>query len=163
MDQDVIVEAKFLVRPAEPDDFAFIFSTWLKSYRYNNQDVSRVPAELYYRKHHEVIARLRDRCALPVACLPDSPAVIIGFAALELPPALLNTSSLPPPAPAPPVIHWVYVKRAWRRMGVATRLLGQLSPSACCHSHWTSAIHPWAHVKWSGLRYDPYLQVTPQS
>jgi len=88
---------------------------------------------------------------------------LIAFAALELPPALLNTSSLPPPAPAPPVLHWVYVKRAWRRMGVATRLLGQLSPSACCHSHWTSAIHPWAHVKWSGLRYDPYLQVTPQS
>lgn len=146
---------RFKLRPANTEDLAFIFSTWLKGYRYNSPAVMHIPTDTFYRQHHAVVAALLQRSTVIVACLPEDENVIIGFAVVE--------------ATTPACIHWVYVKSAWRRMGAATALLAHLDVNACVHSHWTEALleppptrRNWTHVKWPLLKYDPYLQFPPQ-
>jgi hypothetical protein len=144
MSNGAALAESLLIRPAVPEDLAFIFHTWLKSYRYNSPATLHISHEVYFAKHHQVAEAILKRSVVPVACLRATPNVLVGFAVLEL--------------AAPICIHWIYVKNAWRRLGVAKRLLGEIDPNLCVHSHWTSALQGWTNVRWPKLQYDPYLQ-----
>lgn len=135
-----------LRRPTN-DDVAFITRSWLKSNR-DAPMVQHVGNDVYYTLHHRIIERLwRDqRVTWLVACYPTDTTFIYGYACGEA----TNTG---------PILHYVYVRRSMRDMGVAQHLVATLADGADrgYHSHLTSG---WGHsarkfgITWV---YAPYM------
>lgn len=131
------------VRFAAPADLPFIFSTWLKSYR-RSPAVQGVPDKAYYAGEHALINRLilRPNTRVLVATPSDAPDIILGYAVLELPSAPQGATC----------VHYVYVKQAFRQMGIASQLLRDL-PQGSAYSHYTKACQ-WL---FKGDTFNPYL------
>ena len=133
------------IRNLSPDDSAFVFSSWLRNYRASSIIVKNVLDSVYFPKHHRLIESIlaRRECRTRIAYVAGDPHTIIGY--------LVAEATLPRP-----ILHWIYVKSAFRRMGVATELLGGLDPNDCSFTHWTSTTNALLY-KWPRAVYDPYL------
>ncbi len=131
------------VRPASVDDVPFICSSWLKSYR-GADAVKDVPSRTYYYYQHRVLEELLPRSVTLVACLEDDPNTIVGYLTYEV----VDTAL---------VVHWLYLKHTFRRMGIAKELLKLAAdaekPPAIFYTHYTRACL-WAPKEFS---YNPYL------
>lgn len=103
--------SKFAVREAIEDDFPFIYSTWLKGLRFGNDVFNLIEQESYFKNYHRALEVILTRpdTRIDVACLIDDPATILGY-------AVLGDSG---------ILHYVHVKQAFRRFGIARRLCGQ--------------------------------------
>jgi hypothetical protein len=91
-----------------PADIAFIFATWLKGIRFGNVSYKRIPSKLYYTEMHAVLDGILQHPAtvVNVACLKNEPDTILGFSVV--------TKST--------TLHWVFVKKAWRGIGLGMDL-----------------------------------------
>lgn len=89
-------------RPAGEDDHAYVIQTWLESYR-DEQPEMRTRDYMDWMR-----SRLTGRVLL--ACHESQPVNIVGWIAAD--------------SPEPPMgrIHYAYVRRRYRRMGIARRL-----------------------------------------
>jgi hypothetical protein len=106
-------------------DENFIFHSWGNSYR----DAALaawgdMPKATYYKRVRTRIEALLSRGAeLKLAVDPDDPNLILGWACAEA-----------------PVLHYVYIKEAYRRQGLALQLMGAVGLANArvipC-SHWT--------------------------
>lgn len=101
------------------------------------------PEPLYERLFREWQDRIMMRAHVSIACDPDEPSVILGYAVHEL------------PDNSPPVIHYVQVKRDLQRKGVASALLehAQIRRESAAIYTFTSPIfgkvkppQPWVYV-----------------
>lgn len=95
-------------RMAQPGDIAFIFSAWLRGLRYGNKKFKSVPSRLYFTEMHkmiEIVLKHRDT-VVNVACLISDPDTILGYSVTS-----------------PYTLHWVFVKKAWRGIGIGTDLV----------------------------------------
>lgn len=92
-----------ITRRATGADKAFIFSSWLKSYRTTMGDV---PAALYYAGQHDIIDRILGQCDAQVLASREDEATVIGW---------IVTSDQ--------WIHYLYIKQQFRRMGLARVLV----------------------------------------
>lgn len=89
------------IRVAEQSDEPLIFATWLKGLRYANDWFEQIDQQIYYREYHKVIELILQRSRTLIACLKDDEDVILGYSVTE-----------------PKVLHWVFVKPAWRGIGL---------------------------------------------
>lgn len=91
-----------------PSDKAFILATWLRALRFGNSWYNLIDAKVYYAVYHAVLENLlaKSTTTIRVACLKDDPEVILGFSVYES-----------------PRLHWVYIKQAWRKLGIARALV----------------------------------------
>lgn len=109
------MESKDLVviRPAIEDDRAFILATWLRGAYYGEFQAS-MEKDAFMKSYHELVEHALDGpdAEVVVAALPQDPSVIIGYAVFK------NTRD-------GRVLHWVFVKSAFRRYGVAKLLLNR--------------------------------------
>lgn len=110
------------IRPAEPGDHAFIFRSWLMGAYHGNRAGKgvRVPVgapgdylgsidqDAFMKGYHKYIESMLTGATVSVACLRENPDVILGF----------SVSS-------GPVLHWVFVKPDWRKIGIARDLVPQ--------------------------------------
>lgn len=96
------------VRFANPSDINFITSSWLKSFRdgYFNGTVSN---RVYYNQHHKILESLVPRASVLVACNAEQPDQIFGWICFEVLDRHL-------------VLHYLYVKDAFRQIGMAQKL-----------------------------------------
>jgi hypothetical protein len=99
-------------RPAERRDLALIMSSWLKSFK-GSHYAGPIPNDLYWDTYRLSLERILSRPAVRVWIAvnpgePDPEHEIYGWLAME--------------PGAPPVVHYAYVKQAFRRMGVARSL-----------------------------------------
>ena len=72
------------IRNALADDVPFIMSTWLRGLRYGGDNFFRKIKEgAYYRNYHLVVGKLLSSpgATCKVACLKESPDVILGYCA----------------------------------------------------------------------------------
>lgn len=101
-----------LVRSASQDDLPFFYSTWLKGLRWGNPMFELIEQEKYFKNYTKVIDMLLERpnTEVRVAVLKDDPEIILGYSIFE-----------------EGRLHWVHVKKAWRRMGIAKMLV----PETC--------------------------------
>src|SRR5436309_249818 len=100
-------------RPGTDADWPFVFATWLRCYRYSSAFAKPIPEEVFFRFHHAVIQRILSRGAsLRIAHLADEPGVILGYLVTE-----------------PGVVHFVYVKKPFRRNGIARSLFRGTDPN----------------------------------
>ncbi len=98
------------IRDYAESDKNFVFSTWLRGLYYGESYFSQVPKGIFMENYHEVIEKTIDplTVSIKVACLKDEPDVILGYAVL----AHFSTH-----------LHYVFVKKAWRNIGIAKSLV----------------------------------------
>jgi hypothetical protein len=135
----------FKVRPAYLEDVPFIFATWLRSYRHSSTFAKKISNEIYYSRHHLVIDLIlkREGSKVLVAHPEEDPDIILGYVVTEV------------QADGAEVVHYTYVKKSFRRMGIAEGLWKELDKSKdYAFTHYTTDAE-WLTKKYN-LTYDPY-------
>lgn len=107
------------LRPGVIEDRAFILATWLKGLRFGNLWYRLIEDKIYFRMYHRVIESIlaKPGVSITVACLKEDPMVIVGYSISE-----------------GDKLHWVHVKKAWRKIKTATALV---SPNTQTVTHLT--------------------------
>ncbi len=96
-----------LMRRASGDDAPFVFSYWLRDHFERSRFAKGISKSDYMTFHHLLLERIIARSTVWVACDPEMPSVVYGFICVE----------------GLDVLHYVYVKRRFRRMGIGGQLL----------------------------------------
>lgn len=96
------------IRAAVPQDYPFIYSTWLKGLRFGNSLYGLIDSKVYFRIYHQFIEVLlaKPNISVKVACLKEDPNVLLGY-------SVYSGARL----------DWVHVKKAWRNIGLAKDLV----------------------------------------
>ena len=116
----------------------FIYSKWLRSLRYGNDYFKLVDSDAYYNAYHRYIENIltNPETTVRLAVLTDDKDVILGF-------SVANASTL----------HYVYVHKDQRRLGIGTKLL---PPHIDSISHLTrTGLIIWAS-KYAHLKFNPF-------
>jgi len=132
------------IRTMVEDDTAFIFNSWLKSYRFSHFG-EKITNTIYFSDHHKVIESLIGTSKVIVACNKEDPTQVYGY----IVGGELDGISL---------LHFVYVKHTFRNMGVGKTLLdaiGHDKEKAGVYTHHTRMADKLA-AKYN-LVYHPYL------
>lgn len=115
---EILTQVK--MRAPTATDLPLIFSSWLKSYRKSDFG-KRFTNEIYFDGHKKVIERVLARSKVVIAGDVDDPTQIYGWVCFEENPVR--------------VLHYVYVKQAYRALGIASLLIERFIPGPCAHSH----------------------------
>ena len=132
------------LRPLIEDDLAFIFNSWLKSYRFSHL-AEKITNTIYFADHHKVIERLIEDSKVVVACNEEDPSQVYGYVVG----GALDGIAL---------LHFIYVKHTFRNMGVGKTLLaamGHDKEKAGVYTHHTRMADKLA-AKYNFV-YHPYL------
>lgn len=102
----------FDVRDGNQNDKNFILATFLRGLYYGDTWYSLIPKQIFMDNYKHVAEKLitSPNIIVKVACLREDPAVILGYSVLS---SDFKT------------IHWVHVKKAWRKRGIAKTILPQ--------------------------------------
>lgn len=120
----------WIIRLGRPEDRPLIYATWLRGLYYGNKYYKTIDQSAYFATYPKVLEHLLNNSSVQVACLSSDPDVVLGYVVYK-----------------GDTVHWIYVKRAWRGLGIAKSLF---PPIVNIVSHLTDAINN----KW---RYIPFL------
>lgn len=131
--KDLIIQRDFNLR-----DLNFIYATWLKGLRYGNDWFGFITKEAYFTFYHRIIELLTQKpgVMIKIACLKDDPDVILGYSVSE-----------------GFVLHWVFVKSAWRKIGIAK----DLCPEFKSVSHITDMAKSILITKFPQVEFNPFV------
>jgi hypothetical protein len=106
----------FVTRSVSAEDIPFLYSTWLKSYRNDSETGLSVRKSIFFESYRLVLDHIlqKNTTKVLVACKPDEPNVIYGYMVAE---------------PNDNVLHYVFVKEAFQRFGIANQLFQQIFPN----------------------------------
>lgn len=138
---DPLTLSRMGIRFAEIQDLPLVFSSWLKSYR-KHAATQGLSNDVYFSGQRELIARLLQRATVRLLVSVEDPSHIYGWACTELSGGL-------------PVLHYVYVKQTYRRLGFARLLLGDLLTTPVAYSHLGEFTGKLA----SGSHFNPYKAI----
>lgn len=128
-------------RPATPADLRFVAHSWFESYR-RGGGAPQVRFDTYKAGQGALIDRLLAAAPTTVAFNPIEPDEICGW--------MCGDRS---------TIHFVYVKQAYRRMGIARALVSPVLAAGPAFTHATRIGTSLASR--AGLSFNPYLLSTP--
>lgn len=127
------------VRDYNHDDRNFILATWLRGLYYGDTWFSQIPKAIFMLHYHKIIENIlsTEGIKVRVACLSDAPGVILGYSISR------NRS-----------VDWVFVKSAWRKIGIAKKLL-PVDTTSC--SHLTKIGAAIIKSKASHIQFNPFV------
>jgi hypothetical protein len=125
------------IRIATDSDLRFVRSSW-HSNHWKTWACKRIPWESYWPGQDRRIERLLKQSTVLVAYFEDVPDEVLGWACFE-----------------GDTLHYVYVKAAYRRAGIAAGLTASLSDKPH-HSHPTNEVGR-AFMSSIGAQFNPYL------
>jgi hypothetical protein len=133
------------IRPVDELDEGYILSSWLRTYHHNSYFCKKIKKDIYY-PHHEVILKgilSRPTTRVWIACNELYPEVVLSYLVYEEGPKQ--------------VIHWVYTKDAFKKIGLAKELFHhcKLDPNQCYFTHWTYFVDDIID-HYPEMVYDPY-------
>lgn len=133
--KDLITTRSYL-----PDDRAFILACWLRGIYYGNTFFSEIPKNIFMEHYHKVLERFLDNpsVTITVACLKDDPQVILGYSVSRV-------------SKGQVVLDFVFVKKAWRQIGIAKSLTPSNLQAVTHLTKLGRAIKP------KGVDYNPFL------
>lgn len=144
----------YLVRRATKRDLPLITNSWLKSFR-DADWVKGCPNSVYYGFQHRIIEHLIPRSVVLCAVNEDDIDQILGWCAAEVVEAGEGARVL--------VVHYVYVKHPFRKLGIAKTLVESLiaaeHPVATMYTHKT-LVCPKMRLRDRGLVYNPYIMLS---
>lgn len=123
------------VRLAEPSDLRFVTSSWHRNF-WKTWACKKVPWESYWPGQDRRIARLLGKSSTLVAYFPEVADEVLGWACIE-----------------GETLHYVYVKAAYRRSGIAA---GMTRGKVAWYSHATNEAGR-AFMTNIGAQFNPYL------
>jgi hypothetical protein len=132
--------SNWIIRNATGADLPFIYSTWMKSYRYDSNLAQGCRNTIFFPEYSRVIDYIlsqEDTKAL-VACSPEENEVIFGYLVHQ-----------------PHILHYAFTKEAFTQFGIAKALLDHAG-GATYYTHRThiskqiSDAHP-------ELIYNPFI------
>lgn len=93
------------VRDAELEDKSFIFNSFLEGLYNGNSFFNLMKRKTFMESYKHVLGKIITRLnvIILVMCLNDDPRVIVGY-------SLIQDGH---------ILHWVFVKKKWRKCGVA--------------------------------------------
>lgn len=140
----ILMAVDISLREGYLEDLNFIYATWLRSYRHASSFARKISNEIFYKRHHMVIDLLikREGSRVVVAHPTGEPNVILGYMVSEIQPD------------GEAVVHYTYLKKSFRQMGIARTLWATLDPKFKTITHYTVDAD-WI-VKKFNLIYDPY-------
>lgn len=101
----------FAIRPPSEKDYPFILQSWVRTYARSFDEGPLWPRAIADAVHATVQRLLaRSGVELAIAANPANPWLIIGYVVFER-------------APDGPIVHWCYVKDAYRKLGVGSDLI----------------------------------------
>jgi hypothetical protein len=126
-----------LLRPYRLTDEAFVYKTFLEGLRYGNETFRQMDKIQFYENYRKVLNSLiqKKETQIKIAALKEDPDVILGYAITR-----------------PEIVDWIFVKKSWRRLGIAKDLIGDMHMTTV--SHITLAGN--AIRTKLGLKYDPF-------
>lgn len=105
------------IRGLEVGDANFIYSTFLRGVKYGSDFYKATEESIFFAEYQKVLEGILNRPVnVVIASLSDEPDVILGW-------AIYDTKTL----------YYVYTKEAWRRQGIATKLLVGSNISEVAH------------------------------
>lgn len=133
------VEPRVEVRSFLETDRDLIVSSWLRQYRDSSWYMRRVvDREAFAAFCRQAIQSVLARAEVRIAAPPGDELTVYGYAVLE-----------------PSVVHMVYVKAAWRRMGLAKLLLSGAALKEMAWSTSTKDFTEWIRDKYPMAGYRP--------
>lgn len=133
-----------LFRDLAEEDVPFVYNSWLKSFR-NGTMCRNVDNSIYFFNHHKIIGQLLERSKVIVCCNSLDPKIIYGYLVFE-------------DIDGQFVLHYIYVKNIYRKLGLARKLLEQSKHDFSvlgCYTHQTQ-VGVVKEEKYN-LLYHPYL------
>ncbi len=96
------------IRDYVPDDRNLIISTFLLGLYYGDSWFSEIEKKTFMEHYNKVINYLIDspKTSIKVACLKEDANTVLGYAMMS-----------------GPNLHWVFVKKNWRGIGIAKDLV----------------------------------------
>lgn len=96
------------IRDMQPEDKNFIYASWLRGLYYGESWFSLIPKNEFMQHYHKVIDFILNKptVTIKIACLKEDADVILGYAVFEK-----------------DKLHWVFVKKNWRTIGIARDLV----------------------------------------
>lgn len=128
----------FTIRDYKPFDKNFIMASFLRGVYYGNKFYGMTPKDDFMNNYKHVGESLIANAKIRVACLPDDPDVILGYC--------ITSSS-------DEIIHWCFVKTAWRRQGI---LKAMLPNTVTTNTHFTELSLTLRHKM--KLTFNPFKQ-----
>ena len=129
-------------------DKPFVFSTLLKNYKHSSYFAKRIKPVIFFAGHHDVVAYLVEKPNVDtfIAHPKDDTETILGYLTCER-----------RAEEALPIVHFVFVKDAFRNMGIARALFehAKINPNEMRFTHWTYPVDDLIR-KWPEMIYDPY-------
>lgn len=115
------VKHLYMLREYKAEDKAFIMATMLRGLYYGNEFFHMMPDKDSFMDNYKLVCEaLIQKHVVVVACLKDDLDTILGY-------SLTSADGK--------VIHFCFVKKAWRKQGIGRELLPQ-SPKL--YSHFTT-------------------------
>ncbi|GAC1529112.1 MAG: hypothetical protein NVS2B6_17220 [Thermoleophilaceae bacterium] len=94
-----------------------VLAGWLRTYVDQSHGVER---SVFFRLYEPLVRELLERCTVLLACMPDCPSAVYGWAAFE-----------------GDVLHYVCCKPRWQRLGIASWLLKDFFGLPVTYTHRT--------------------------
>jgi hypothetical protein len=111
MQQEILNKSDlYVIRDLHPGDINFLLATWLRGLYYGDTWFSIIPKDIFMKSYHHIATGIlaHPTTVIKIACLNDDPEVILGYAVLT---------------EDETVLHWVFVKKAWRTIGICKSLV----------------------------------------
>ena len=137
-------------RPICNRDESFIYNSWIRSYWEHSDWAKLMDKRVFDGQHHALIQGLIENAKVLVAVNPDDFDHIFGYVAFDTIDALT-------------VIHYVYVKSPYLRLGVGKKLLeatGYQQGMPLIATHWTRPCKELRHK--IPMVFIPYLAFQPR-
>lgn len=93
------------LREPKKNDISFIYSTWLKSYHYDSW-TKNIAKSIFFDHYKLIIDEILLTAQIKVACSKDDEDIILGYLVFE-----------------DQILHYCFVKDAFRGYGIATNLV----------------------------------------
>jgi predicted GNAT family acetyltransferase len=121
------------------DDEALIYATWLRGLYHSNTWYNLIEKNVFMENYHRVIEHIlyNENTKITISCLKDSPSTILGY-------SVTTKDDL--------TIHFIFVKTAWRKIGIAKDLITNKLQNA---THFTKV--GLVLINKLGLRFNPFL------
>ncbi len=130
------VEALMTFRSGKVEDKNFILATWLRGLYSGNSWFKEIPKDIFMKHYHDILMNIltRPTIEVKVAVLKEDEDIILGYSVYE-----------------GSTFHWMFVKEAWRRVGIGRSLL----PEKCVTvTHLTSI---GSKLKPKSMRFNPFI------
>lgn len=105
------------IRPADPNDYNFIYDNWRKSFR-ESDFAHHLPNEIYFPLQKGKMETHIQQAQTHIACLDNDPDCIFGFITHDKHPEGYT------------IVHYIYTKWRYRKAGIARKLLAHINPTA---------------------------------